>query len=61
MSEKQFDETGFAHHKVDACSSRSLVAEGSGGVLAENTLLRQKLDALAWRFFGKKSERLDPA
>ena len=27
----------------------------------ENTLLRQKLDALARRFFGKKSERLDPA
>lgn len=25
----------------------------------ENTLLRQKLDALAQRFFGKKSEQLD--
>ena len=27
----------------------------------ENTLLRQKLDALARRFFGKKSEQLDAA
>ena len=27
----------------------------------ENTVLRQKLDALARRFFGKKSEQLDPA
>lgn len=27
----------------------------------ENTLLRQKLDALARRFFGKKSEQLNPA
>ena len=27
----------------------------------ENTILRQKLDALARRFFGKKSEQLDAA
>src|SRR5512134_3163461 len=27
----------------------------------ENTLLRQKLDALARRFFGKRSEQLDAA
>ena len=27
----------------------------------ENTLLRQKLDALARRFFGKKSEQLNAA
>ena len=30
-------------------------------VRRENTLLRQKLDALARRFFGKKSEQLDAA
>lgn len=27
----------------------------------ENTMLRQKLDALARRFFGKQSEQLDAA
>ena len=27
----------------------------------ENTILRQKLDALARRFFGKKSEQLNAA
>jgi len=42
------------------CYQREKV-EDVAQVQRENTLLRQKLDALARRFFGKKSEQLDAA
>src|SRR5437899_2185427 len=37
------------------------LAEALEQARRENTLLRQKLDALARRFFGKQSEQLDAA
>src|SRR5512137_1055168 len=39
----------------------ALLQEALEQTRRENTLLRQKLDALARRFFGKKSEQLNAA
>jgi transposase len=47
----------IAEHKAQLAAAQVEVAQ----VRQENEFLRQKLDALARRLFGKKSEQLDPA
>ena len=54
-------EKALEAHLLEVIQQRDLLLEKLAAALLENKLLRAKLDALAQRLFGKKSEQLSPA
>lgn len=61
MASANEHEKALETHLLEVIQQRDLLLEKLAAALLENKLLRAKLDALAQRLFGKKSEQLSPA